>query len=68
VAILVGGGFFGVKGMFFGVPVFAAIRTLIKYIVDRRLAGRGMTLEAAAHVKRDLRQPPADAPEKEKEE
>ena len=68
VSILVGGGFFGVLGMFFGVPVFAAVRTLIKYLVDRRLAGRDMPLEASAYVKRDLQQPPAGVPERETKE
>jgi predicted PurR-regulated permease PerM len=68
VSILVGGGFFGVLGMFFGVPVFAAVRTLIKYLVDRRLAGRDMPLEASAYIKRDLRQPPDGVPEQETKE
>ena len=49
-AILVGGGFFGVAGMFFGVPVFACLRLLIKWLVDRRLTRRGMPTEASAYV------------------
>ena len=49
-AILVGGGFFGVAGMFFGVPVFACLRLLIKWLVDRRLTRRGMSTEASAYV------------------
>ena len=52
VAILVGGGFFGVLGMFFGVPVFACLRILIKWLMDRRLAKRGMPTEAGAYVER----------------
>ena len=52
VAILVGGGFFGVPGMFFGVPVFACLRLLIKWLMDRRLAKRGMPTEASAYVER----------------
>ena len=52
VAILVGGGFFGVPGMFFGVPVFACLRILIKWLMDRRLAKRGMPTEAGAYVER----------------
>ena len=55
VAILVGGGFFGVLGMFLGVPVCAALQTLGKYLVDRRLSKRDMPLDAAAYVRRDLR-------------
>ena len=52
VAILVGGGFFGVPGMFFGVPVFACLRLLVKWLMDRRLAKRGMPTEASAYVER----------------
>ena len=52
VAILVGGGFFGVLGMFFGVPVFACLRMLVKWLMDRRLARRGMPTEASAYVER----------------
>lgn len=50
VAILVGGGFFGVLGMFFGVPVFACLRLLIKWLMDRRLTRRGMPTEASAYM------------------
>lgn len=52
VAILVGGGFFGVPGMFFGVPVFACLRMLVKWLMDRRLTRRGMPTEAGAYVER----------------
>ena len=52
VAILVGGGFFGVLGMFFGVPVFACLRMLTKWLMDRSLARRGMPTEAGAYVER----------------
>ena len=55
VAILAGGGFFGVLGMFLGVPVFAALQTLAKYLVERRLTKQGLPLEPEAYVKRDLR-------------
>ena len=37
VAILVGGGFGGVLGMFLGVPIFACVQELVKYLLDRRL-------------------------------
>jgi predicted PurR-regulated permease PerM len=56
VAILAGGGFFGVLGMFLGVPVFATLQTLAQYLVERRLARQGLPLEKEAYVKRDLRQ------------
>ena len=65
VSILVGGGFFGVLGMFLAVPVCAALQVLVKYLMDRRLAKRGMPLDASEYVRRDLRQ--AD-PEKTEEE
>ena len=41
VAILVGGGFAGVAGMFLGVPVFACIYSGVKYFVQLRLAKKG---------------------------
>ena len=37
VAILIGGGFFGVAGMFLGVPVFACLYAAVGYDSDRRL-------------------------------
>ena len=67
VAILVGGGFFGVLGMFLGVPVFAAIQTLAKYLVDRKLTQRGMPVEAQEYVRRDLRTPAEPTAEKKDE-
>ena len=54
VSILVGGGFFGVLGMFLGVPVFATLQTLAKYLVERRLTKQGLPLEPESYVKRDL--------------
>ncbi len=42
VAILVGGGFFGVLGMFLGVPVFACLYALGNYYRDERLARKGI--------------------------
>ena len=56
VAILVGGGFGGVLGMFLGVPVFACIQVLVKHLVDQRLRRRNMPTEAYHYVNRD--QPP----------
>lgn len=41
VAILVGGGFAGIAGMFLGVPVFACIYAGVKYFVSFRLAKKG---------------------------
>jgi len=43
VAILIGGGFFGVAGMFLGVPVFACFYAAVGYFTRKRLAGKGVT-------------------------
>ena len=52
VAILVGGGFGGVLGMFIGVPVFACAQELLKCLMDKRLRKRNMPTEAYAYVGR----------------
>ena len=39
-AIIVGGGYFGILGMFLGVPVFAVIYLVIKRVVDDRLKAK----------------------------
>ena len=41
VAILIGGGFFGVLGMFLGVPAFACLYTLVNYMSEKRMKGKG---------------------------
>lgn len=68
VSILVGGGFFGVLGMFLAVPVFAALQTLVKYLVNRQLRRRGMPLEAYRYVGRDKTVPPVQEEPPEEEE
>ena len=68
VSILVGGGFFGVLGMFLGVPAFAALQALVKFLVDRRLQKRGMPTDAASYVGRYKTAPPAQAPAEEVKE
>lgn len=50
VAILVGGGFFGITGMFLGVPVFACFRVLFKFLIDRRLKKHHMPLDSQAYL------------------
>lgn len=60
VAILVGGGFGGVLGMFIGVPVFACVQELVKYLTDRRLRRRNMPTEAYAYVGRAKDEPVSD--------
>ena len=61
VAILVGGGFGGVLGMILGVPIFACVQELVKYLLDRRLRRRDMPTEAYAYVDR-AREAGAEAP------
>ncbi len=43
VAIVVGGGFGGVLGMFLGVPVFACISSAVNWLANRSLAKKGVT-------------------------
>ncbi|MDD4642233.1 MAG: AI-2E family transporter [Erysipelotrichaceae bacterium] len=44
-AIVVGGGFYGVLGMFFGVPVFGVIYFYIKRATERRLIKKNILLD-----------------------
>lgn len=60
VAILVGGGFGGVLGMFLGVPVFACAQELVKFLMDRRLRRRDMPTEAYAYVDRAKEKAPEE--------
>lgn len=41
-AIIVGGGFFGILGMFLGVPVFAVVYFIIRGFVDSRLSEKNI--------------------------
>jgi predicted PurR-regulated permease PerM len=43
-AIILGGGFFGLVGMFLGVPVFAVVYVIIKEIVNQRLIDKEIEL------------------------
>lgn len=63
VAILVGGGFGGVLGMFLGVPVFACVQELVKFLMDRRLRRRDMPTEAYAYVDRAKEKAPEETEE-----
>ena len=45
VAIVVGGGFGGVLGMFLGVPIFACVSSLVNWFTDRSLEKKGATEE-----------------------
>ena len=50
IAILVGGGFFGVAGMFFGVPVCACLNSLINYFVEARLRKKGLSPDSREYA------------------
>jgi predicted PurR-regulated permease PerM len=67
VAILVGGGFFGLMGMFLGVPICACLQELVRFLVNRRLKKRDMPLDARTYVTRD-KEPAESAPAPEKKE
>lgn len=62
VAILVGGGFGGVLGMFLGVPIFACLQVLVRWLLNTRLEKRHMPLQAWEYVRRDRQDgpPPTD--------
>jgi len=51
VAILVGGGFFGVAGMFFGVPVFACCYAAFQAYVEFRLKEKGKPVALEDYTK-----------------
>ena len=63
VAILVGGGFGGVLGMFLGVPIFACLQVLVRWLLNTRLKKKNMPLAASEYLHRDQQAPPPQ-PEK----
>jgi len=50
IAILVGGGFFGIAGMFFGVPVCACLNSLVNFFVEARLRKKGLSPDSADYA------------------
>lgn len=50
IAILVGGSFFGLPGMFFGVPVCACLYSLFTFLIDVRLKKKRLPLELDAYA------------------
>ena len=50
VAILVGGGLWGVPGMFLGVPIFACIHTGVRCYCAYRLQKRGLPVDTASYA------------------
>lgn len=63
IAILVGGSFFGILGMFFGVPVCACLYSLVNFLLDARLRKKGLPDDIQAY--RDGKSP---VPEKDPHE
>lgn len=61
IAILVGGSFFGVAGMFFGVPVLACIYSAVSFFVETRLRQKAMAVDPMCY-RTDIPTPP-QAPE-----
>ncbi len=53
VAILIGGGFFGVPGMILGVPVFAVIQAAFWKVIGRYLRGKDMPYKEESYVNID---------------
>ena len=49
-AILVGGSFFGLPGMFFGVPVFACLYSAVTFFVEVRLRKKGLSADTADYL------------------
>ena len=49
-AILVGGSFFGLVGMFFGVPVFACIYSAVTFYVETCLRRKNLPVETEAYM------------------
>ena len=62
VAILIGGGFGGVLGMFLGVPIFACLQVLVRWLLNTRLKKKNMPLAASEYLHRD-QQVPSPQPE-----
>ena len=63
VAILIGGGFGGVLGMFLGVPIFACLQVLVRWLLNTRLKKKNMPLAASEYLHRDQQASPSQ-PEK----
>ena len=50
IAILVGGSFFGLPGMFFGVPVCACLYSAAEFLIYARLRQKQLPLETGAYI------------------
>lgn len=63
-AILIGGGLFGVLGMFFGVPVAAAVYSGLRFWLECRLEKRNLPVDTAAYTRQTCRVPEPEEPMK----
>ncbi len=61
VAILVGGSFFGVAGMFFGVPILACLTSFCTFVLQSRLRGKDLPTQGHAY-QQDIPDPAAGVP------
>ena len=64
VSILLGGGFFGVMGMYLGTPVFAVIYSYIRRAVTDKLAKKGLPGETSRYLRSN--ELPYEAPKEKK--
>ena len=63
IAILVGGSFFGLAGMFFGVPVCACLYSLVTFIVEALLKKKALPIDTEAYAEDGvMTQTPAETP------
>jgi predicted PurR-regulated permease PerM len=63
IAILVGGSFFGIPGMFFGVPVCACLYSLVSFLVESLLKKKGLPMQTDAYCSETPKEKPS-SPEK----
>ena len=66
VSIIVGGGFFGVMGMYLGTPVFAVIYNNLKKVIANKLSAKGLPSETSRYIRTG--ELPFEIPEEEKSE
>jgi len=66
IAILAGGSFFGIVGMFFGVPVCACLRCMTDFFMDVRLRKKGLPVDPADYAAGGVRGPSSKPPGKPK--
>ena len=64
IAIMVGGSFFGVLGMFFGVPVFACLYSATTFFVETRLKKKALPVDSIAYQADEIRREAPESVEK----